>query len=83
MPRGDQSTDTHERKRQARHIVHSHESRGAGHEEAERRLWATVDKDSGGGRQSGCGRGRKAVHCAARKGARRRGAAPAAQSASR
>lgn len=53
MPRGDKSTDTHERKRQARHIVHSHESRGAGHEEAERRLWATVDKDSGGGRRSG------------------------------
>lgn len=56
MPRGDKSSYTRKQKRQAQHIVDSYESRGVKHEEAERRAWATVNKVSGGGRQSGSGR---------------------------
>lgn len=57
MPRGDKSAYTDKQKRQAEHIEESYESRGTEHEEAERRAWATVNKESGGGKKSGSGRG--------------------------
>lgn len=60
MPQGDKSAYTDKQKRQARHIEDSYESRGVGHEEAEKRAWATVNRQSGGGRLSGSGRGRQA-----------------------
>jgi len=56
MARGDKSAYTDKQKRQAEHIEESYESRGVGHEEAERRAWATVNKDDGGGNKSGSGR---------------------------
>ncbi len=57
MPRGDKSAYTDKQKRKAAHIADSYERRGMPHDEAEGRAWATVNADSGGGNQSGSGRG--------------------------
>lgn len=65
MPRGDKSSYTDKQKRQARHIEESYEGRGVGREEAERRAWATVNKESGGGRKSGSGRRKAGDHALA------------------
>lgn len=62
MPRGDKSSYTDKQKRQARHIEQSYENRGVGKEEAERRAWATVNKETGGGRKSGSGRSPTRTH---------------------
>lgn len=56
MPRGDKSSYTSKQKRQAEHIEKGYESRGVGKNEAERRAWATVNKETGGGKKSGSGR---------------------------
>lgn len=56
MPQGDKSAYTDKQKRMAEHIEQGYEKRGLGHKEAERRAWATVNKDTGGGRNSGSGR---------------------------
>ncbi len=77
MPRGDKSAYTDKQKRKAEHIEESYESRGVPEEEAERRAWATVNKDSGGGNKSGSGRGKKDTHASARKGGRLGGKASA------
>lgn len=56
MPRGDKSSYTDKQKRKAEHIEEGYEDRGVSHEEAERRAWATVNKETGGGKKSGpCG----------------------------
>ncbi len=70
MPRGDKSSYTDKQKRQAEHIEESYEDRGVSKDEAERRAWATVNKESGGGKKSGSGRGKKESHASARKGGR-------------
>jgi plasmid stabilization system protein ParE len=57
MPRGDKSKYTDKQKRQAEHIAEGYEDRGVSESEAERRAWATVNKESGGGEKSGSGRG--------------------------
>jgi hypothetical protein len=77
MPRGDKSSYTAKQKRKARHIEEGYEDRGVGHEEAERRAWATVNKESGGGKKSGSGRGKRESHAASRKGGRLGGRAAA------
>ena len=59
MPRGDKSTYTDKQKRQAEHIEESYENQGLSEEEAERRAWATVNKQDGGGKKSRSGRGKK------------------------
>ena len=56
MPRGDKSKYTDKQKRQAEHIEESYEKKGVSEEEAEKRAWATVNKESGGGKKSGSGR---------------------------
>lgn len=56
MPRGDKDKYTDKQKRQAEHIEEGYEKRGVSEDEAERRAWATVNKESGGGRKSGSGR---------------------------
>src|SRR5205823_4084603 len=48
MPRGDKSKYSDKQKRKAEHIEESYESRGTPDSEAERRAWATVNKESGG-----------------------------------
>ncbi|KQU54854.1 transcriptional regulator [Bosea sp. Leaf344] len=56
MPQGDKSAYTAKQKRKAEHIEESYEKRGLSEGEAERRAWATVNKQDGGGKQSGSGR---------------------------
>jgi plasmid stabilization system protein ParE len=73
MPRGDKSSYTSKQKREAEHIEEGYEKRGVGHEEAERRAWATVNKESGGGKKSGSGRGKKSSKAASRKGGKKGG----------
>ncbi len=58
MPQGDKSGYTGKQKRKAAHIEQGYEDRGVAKREAERRAWATVNKDSGGGNLSGSGRGK-------------------------
>ena len=57
MAKGDKDKYTDKQKRKAEHIEVSYEDRGVSQEEAERRAWATVNKESGGGNESGSGRG--------------------------
>ncbi len=68
MPRGDKSSYTDKQKRQAEHIEEGYEDRGVPKDEAERRAWATVNKETGGGKKSGSGRGRPENHEPSRKG---------------
>jgi len=56
MPRGDKDKYTDKQKRQAEHIEESYEEQGLSEEEAERRAWATINKQDGGGNKSGSGR---------------------------
>ena len=70
MPQGDKSSYTNKQKRKAEHIEEGYEKRGTPKEEAERRAWATVNKDDGGGKQSGSGRGKASDHLASRRGGR-------------
>ena len=55
MPRGDKSAYTDKQKRQAEHIEESEKKQGRSIESAERIAWATVNKQDGGGKQSGSG----------------------------
>ena len=80
MPRGDKSKYTDKQKRQAEHIEESYESRGLPEKEAERRAWATVNKETGGGNKSGSGRNVPDTHVSSEKGGRLGGAASAARS---
>ena len=73
MPRGDKSKYTDKQKRQAEHIEEGYEDRGVSKKEAERRAWATVNKESGGGKKSGSGRGKKGNRSASRKGGKKAG----------
>jgi plasmid stabilization system protein ParE len=75
MPRGDKSSYTDKQKRQAEHIEEGYEHRGVPEDEAERRAWATVNKETGGGKKSGSGRGKREKSCTVAKGrqARRQG----------
>lgn len=68
MPRGDKSAYTDKQKRMAEHIEEGYEERGVSHEEAERRAWATVNKEGGGGNKSGSGRGKPDTNAAAKRG---------------
>lgn len=70
MPQGDKSSYTDKQKRKARHIAQGYEERGASHENAVSRAWATVNKESGGGNKSGSGRGRKDNHVSSARGGR-------------
>ena len=81
MLRRDKSSYTDKQKRQTGHIEEGYEARGLGKEEAERRAWATVNKETGGGNQSGSGRGKPDNHSSSRKGGRLGGAASAGRSA--
>jgi len=56
MPRGDKGAYTEKQKRQAEHIEEGYEDRGVSKKTAEARAWATVNKESGGGKKSGSGR---------------------------
>ena len=75
MPQGDKDKYTDKQKRKAEHIEEGYRERGTGKKEAERRAWATVNKESGGGNKSGSGRGKADSKESSRKGGRKGGAA--------
>jgi len=78
MPRGDKSKYTDKQERKADHSAQGYEHRGVTEKEAERRAWATVNKDDGGGKKpGGSARGKSTGHPAAHEG----GAASASGSA--
>ena len=79
MPRGDKDAYTDKQKRKASHIEEGYEDRGVSKKEAERRAWATVNKESGGGNKSGSGRGKPDTHESSRKGGRRAGSSQSAE----
>jgi len=82
MPRGDKSKYTDKQERKADHIAEGYEKRGVSEKEAERRAWATVNKDDGGGKkEGGSGRGKDTGHPAAHKGGEAGGKASANRSA--
>lgn len=81
MPRGDKLSYTDKQKRQAEHIEEGYEKRGVGHEEAERRAWTTVNKETGGGKKSGSGRGKAMDTGPSKKGGKAGGRASASRSA--
>lgn len=81
MPRGDKSKYTDKQERKADHIAEGYEKRGVPEKEAERRAWATVNKDDGGGNKSGSGRGKRTGNPAAKKGGEKGGKASAARPA--
>jgi len=81
MPRGDKSSYTDKQKRQAEHIEEGYEKRGVGKGEAERRAWATVNAETGGGKRAGSGRGKAENHAPSHKGGHKGGAASAARPA--
>ena len=74
MPRG---AYTEKQDRKAEHIEEGYEKRGVSKKEAERRAWATVNKESGGGKKSGSGRGRKTTNVSSKRGGKRGGKASA------
>jgi plasmid stabilization system protein ParE len=47
MPRGDESKYTDKQERMADHIAEGYEERGVPEAKAERRAWATVNKEFG------------------------------------
>ena len=81
MPRGDKSSYTDKQKRQAEHIEEGYEDRGVAEKEAERRAWATVNKETGGGNKSGSGRGVPDTNVSAKRGGRIGGKASASRPA--
>jgi plasmid stabilization system protein ParE len=82
MPRGDKSKYTDKQERKADHIAEAYEKKGVSDKEAERRAWATVNKDDGGGKNpGGSGRGKHTGHPAAHKGGKAGGKASANRSA--
>jgi len=83
MPRGDKSKYTGKQERKADHIAESYEHRGVPEAEAESRAWATVNKDDGGGKKSGSGRGVETGHPAAHRGGELGGAASASRPATK
>jgi len=73
MARGSKSKYTGKQKRKAEHIEEGYEKRGTSKKEAERHAWATVNKESGGGKKSGSGRGKKENKASSRKGGKKGG----------
>ena len=80
MPRGDKGAYTDKQKRQAEHIEEGYEKRGVSKKTAEARAWATVNKESGGGKKSGSGRGKKGNKSSSKKKGGKKGGKKAAKS---
>lgn len=81
MPRGDKSKYTDKQERKADHIAESYKERGVSTKEAERRAWASVNKDDGGGKKpGGSGRGKSTGHPASKAGGKKGGSASASRS---
>jgi len=83
MPRGDKGAYTDKQKRQAEHIEEGYEKRGVSKKTAEARAWATVNKESGGGKKSGSGRGKTENRSASKKGDKKGGKKAGAKKSSK
>ena len=81
MPRGEKDAYTDKQKRKAEHIEEGYEERGVSRKEAESRAWATVNKQDGGGKKSGSGRGKERDMSPSKKGGKKGGAASSSRSA--
>ncbi|KAB0681248.1 plasmid stabilization protein [Aureimonas leprariae] len=82
MPQGDKRKYTDKQKREAEYIADGYEARGLPEKEAERRAWATVNKQDGGGNKpGGSGHGTPKDHEPAKRGGKLGGAASAKRSA--
>jgi len=73
MARGSKKKYSSKQKRRAAKIERGYKKRGVRSKEAARRAWATVNKESRGGKKSGSGRGKKERRSASRKGGRKGG----------
>ena len=69
MPRGDKSSYTSKQKRQAEHIEEGYKKRGVSSKTAAKRAWATVNKETGGGKK---GKSKKTAKKTAKKTTRRK-----------
>src|SRR3954470_878885 len=74
MPRGDKSSYSSRQKRKATHIEEGYEKRGVSKKTAQKRAWATVNKQEGGGAKKGSGRKKTAAKKSTRKTAAKKGA---------
>ncbi|HEY0978143.1 MAG TPA: hypothetical protein VGE21_11800 [Flavobacteriales bacterium] len=72
IPRGDKSSYTGKQQRQAEHIEQGYKEKGLSTDEAERRAWATVNKQDGGGKKAGSGRWKAVAKSAVKKGTARK-----------
>ncbi|MEA2627326.1 MAG: hypothetical protein QOD06_3371 [Candidatus Binatota bacterium] len=79
MPQGSKKKYTSKQKRQAKHIAEGYAKRGKSTKEAKRRAWATVNEETGAGKKSGSGRGKKTSTAASRKGGKKGGRRTAAK----
>ena len=66
--KGDKSAYTKKQKRKAKHIEDGYKEKGATSKKAKRIAWATVNKESGGGKKSGSGRGKAANRSSSKRG---------------
>jgi hypothetical protein len=73
MPRGSKKSYTSKQRRQASHIEESAKKSGKSAKRAKQIAYATVNKQDGGGKKSGSGRGRKKSMASSRKGGRKGG----------
>jgi len=73
MARGSKKKYTSKQKRKAHDIEKGYKKRGVSSKEAERRAWATVNKESHGGKKSGSGRGKTESRSASKKGGKKGG----------
>src|SRR3954471_19203057 len=73
MPKGDKGKYTDKQKRKAEHIAEGYEDSGVSKKTAKARAWATVNKESKGGKKSGSGRGKTESRASSKKGGRKGG----------
>ena len=73
MARGSKKSYTSKQRRQASHIEESAKKSGKSAKTAARIAYATVNKQDGGGKKSGSGRGKKKNTASSRKGGRKGG----------
>ena len=69
--RGSKAKYTSKQKRQAHHIEASAKKRGMSTKRAAQIGWATVNKETGGGKKSGSGRGHKTSNASSVAGGKR------------
>jgi hypothetical protein len=70
MPQGSKSSYTSKQRRQAQHIEESAKKSGKSGPRAKQIAYATVNKQDGGGKKSGSGRGKARSTAGSRKGGR-------------